>query len=162
MKSKQSKAKQQPTSALFLNALPGVFLTLSALVMAFWISWHGLSAINFAFPQGYQLLDIDQHIQRYGPLNRYKKDFAYTNQKQHERLFSEIVTAIQNNGDGLSQIQYELPSGKKLAFLRQAEVIHLQDVANLIRLFNQVAVACTGLWFALLGFHYWKNGLHQI
>ncbi|RLU00265.1 DUF1461 domain-containing protein [Ketobacter sp.] len=131
------------------RGLAGLLLTLSSLITAFWISWHGLAQANFGYSLGYELLEIEHHIQRFGPTNQYRKDFEFTSTEQHMRLFAEIVTAIQDGGHGLDQIQYSRPNGVSETLLRPPEVVHLQDVANLIRLFNQVAIVCVILMIGL-------------
>jgi hypothetical protein len=117
-------------------------------------AWHLLAQINFAYPLGYQILAIDEHIQEYGPLNRYKSDFAQTIPAEHKHLFGEITRAVQNHGEGLAHISYRLPDGKFTPLMREAEVIHLQDVANLIDMFYIAGLIGTGVWVLLLAYAY--------
>lgn len=133
------------------NGLAGLLITLSCLVTAFWISWHGLAQLNFGYSVGYDVLNIDQHIQRFGPTNQYRKGFEDTSRDQHMTLFREIVNAIQNDGNGLADIKYYVShNGKNVSatLLREPEVVHLQDVAHLISFFNQAAIVCI---FLLIG-----------
>lgn len=130
-----------------------LFLTGHLLAMSL-LAWHLLAHINFAYPLGYQLLSIDEHIQEYGPLNRYKSDFAQTTPAEHKQLFSEITRAVQNHGEGLAQISYRLPSGEYAPLMREPEVIHLQDVANLIDVFYLAGLVGTGVWLLLLAYAY--------
>ena len=95
------------------------------------IAWHLLAQIDFAYPQAYKLLEIDKHISRFAPQNRYRRQFELTTQEEHLQLFSEIITGIQNNGIGLATITYS-HAGKSSTLLREAEVDHLQGVANLV------------------------------
>lgn len=143
------------TTTTFLPAriqsgLLGLMLTLSTLIIAFWISWHSLAQVNFTYALGYDLLEIDQHIQRYGPMNRYRQGFERTSPQQHKLLFAEIVHGIQHGGEGLEKITYVAPGHKTNTLLREAEVVHLQDVANLITLFNYAGIACLLLLPALI------------
>lgn len=136
-----------------LNVTPlisGFLLTLTGLVVALWISWLGLAQMDFGYQYAYKILDINGHIERYAPQNRYKKGFALTHQSEHERLFAEIAEAVQNRGENLAKIEYELPSKNSITLLTEAEVIHLQDVANLITFFNQVAAVCLILFLGVL------------
>ena len=135
----------------------GLLLTLTCFITAFWFSWHGLAQLNFNYSLGYQLLDISEHIQRYGPANRYRKGFEHTSQAQHDELFAQIVDAIQQGGNGLADIQYQYPLRNSATLLREPEVVHLQDVANLITLFNQVAFISALLLLGLLAFYRWKK-----
>lgn len=122
------------------------------------VSWLILAKVDFLYPLAYQLLDIEQHIQEYGPQNRYKSGFEQTSTDAHRQLFHEINRAVHQQGEGLADIRYELPSGDSDTLLRPPEVIHLQDVANLI---DQLVIA--GITAALLCFllliHAWKQRL---
>jgi uncharacterized membrane protein len=131
----------------------GLLLSVSALVACFWVAWHSLAAVSFAYPAAYRLLDIDQHISRYGPSNQYKSGFEHTSTEQHYRLFTHIVDAIQHQGKGLRDIRYNPNNNQNqqsITLLTEAEVIHLQDVADLITQFNQAAIACSLIFIGLL------------
>lgn len=169
MRSKRPSDTSAPIAespAPFLTALKGatlgVLLTLSCLISAFWISWQGLAQLNFAYSLGYDVLNIDQHIQRYGPSNRYRQGFELTTREQHQELFAAIVTAIQHGGQGLPDITYTTPGYNtdghtRVTLLREPEVEHLQDVANLITLFDQAAIVCLVLLLVLTGYYHWKK-----
>lgn len=135
-------------------------MTLSCLVTAFWLGWHVLAQLDFGYSAGYDLLEIDQHIQRFGPTNQYRTGFGDTSREQHLTLFGQIVDAIQNQGKGLAEIQYYVHHNGKNAsatLLREPEVIHLQDVANLISFFNQAAIVSI-LVLVVLGVIYRRSG----
>ncbi|HSC67096.1 MAG TPA: DUF1461 domain-containing protein [Cellvibrio sp.] len=114
------------------------------------VCWHFLAQFHFAYPTGYQLLDLDKHIAEFAPLNRYKEDFALTTPEEHWRLFGEISDAVQNKGAGLREISYTLASGEKTALMHEAEIIHLQDVANLIDRFYQAGLVSLLLWAGMI------------
>jgi hypothetical protein len=116
------------------------------------LSWHLLAQVNFAYPLGYQLLEINQHIQRYAPENRYKSDFAQTTPAEHRQIFEQITQAVQNHGQGLAEISYHLPNDSYTRLMREPEVIHLQDVANLIDVVYGAGLI--GALFWLLSFAY--------
>lgn len=118
------------------------------------LSWHLLAQGNFAYALGYRALGIEQHIQFYGPQNRYKHDFAQTTPAEHHQLFGDIVRAVQNQGAGLADIQYRLPDGTYTPLLREPEVIHLQDVANLIEVFYLAGLIGTAAWLLLFVYAY--------
>jgi len=123
--------KQQPMLSYFSNTL----YSLAMLITALLITWGILSKADFFYPIFYQWLDIGQTISEFGPQNRFKEGFETTVMEQHVNYFSQIVTAINNGGDGLAQISYP-HLGQQVPLLRDAEVGHLQDVANLMsRLF---------------------------
>lgn len=146
---------QRTSIAYKLNA---ILFSLCLLIGSLFLSWLVLAQTNFAYPALYSLMNIDQHIDKYGPQNRYRNHFETTDKPEHIRLFSEIVTAIHDVGEGLSKITYHAPSGQPInSLLRNAEVIHLQDVANLIDYFylaSFVAIMLTVLF--ITGFKY-KN-----
>jgi len=121
------------------------------LLMLALLSWHLLAKTDFLYPAGYSLLSIEQHIAEFAPVNHYKAGFEFTTPVEHKRLFGEINTAIHNDGNGLAQITYTLPNGQTETLLRNAEVIHLQDVANLVNVFYSVGLTATVLWILLTG-----------
>jgi len=104
---------------------------LTLLLSTLLISWHLLTKIDFTYATAYKLLDIDQHIATYAPKNIHRKQFEKTTKTEHLQLFSHIVTGIQNQGKGLADISYVI-NGQTHTLMHSAEVIHLQDVANLI------------------------------
>lgn len=118
---------------LFDRYLLWPLLLTAHLLAAALLAWHLMAQVNFAYPLGYQWLDVATHIQTYGPQNRYKDHFEHTPESEHHRLFSEITHAIQTGGQGLANIQYTLPNGQQESLLRPAEVVHLEDVANLVQ-----------------------------
>lgn len=118
------------------------------------VSWHLLAQFHFAYPVGYQLLHLDKHIAEFAPLNRYKDDFEVTTAEDHWRLFGEISNAVQASGQGLRQISYSLKNGETTALMHEAEIIHLQDVANLIDVFYVTGTFCLLVWIGLIFFAY--------
>ena len=107
---------------------------LTLLMSATLIAWHLLTQFDFAYPQGYKLLEIDRHIARFAPQNRYRKHFERTTQEEHFQLFSKILSSIQNNGEGLADITYSHDENSS-SLLRKAEVVHLERVAKLVNRF---------------------------
>ncbi len=106
-------------------------------ILSFWVglffAWQTLSATHFFYPQIYDTLDFEPFIETLAPQNRYKSGFENTDRNQHIALFGEIVDAINNKGQNLSRITYHDSEGNVIGtLLREPEVIHLQDVANLL------------------------------
>lgn len=126
-------------------------------VALFLLSWHFLAQVHFAYPVGYELLGLERHIAEYAPLNRHKAGFEHTTSEDHWRLFAEITDAIQHHGQGLNKIFYQLPNRQQVQLMHEAELIHLQDVANLVDRFYQVGISCGVLCLALLALAYWKQ-----
>lgn len=130
---------------------------MSQLVTLALISWHLAAQIHFAYPIGYQLLNLDKHIAEFAPLNRYKVDFEFTTKEEHWRLFGEISNAIQNHGKGLPDIQYQLSNGSSTSLMHQDEIVHLQDVANLVDHFYQLGYVSVLIWIVCLLLIGWKK-----
>jgi hypothetical protein len=114
------------------------------------MSWHLLAQFHFAYPLGYQLLNLNEHIAQFAPLNRHKDDFEFTTPEDHWRLFGEISDAVQASGKGLGEISYPLTNGENTALMHAAEIIHLQDVANLIDVFYVTGTLCLLVWGGLI------------
>lgn len=133
-----------------------LFFTCQLITLAL-VSWHLLAQFHFAYPWGYQLLNLDKHIAEFAPLNRYKDDFEFTTTEDHWRLFGEISDAVQASGNGLQEISYRLKNGETTALMHEAEIIHLQDVANLIDLFYVTGAVCFLAWISLIAFAYWQK-----
>ena len=140
------------------HKISSTLFSLCLLICSVFISWVLLAQVNFAYPALHSLMSIDQHIDKYGPQNRYKDGFELTDKPEQTRLFSEIVEAIHNNGKGLDSITYHTPKGEPISLLlRRAEVIHLEDVAHLINNFYMVSIMTLLIACCLItGFKY-KN-----
>lgn len=110
--------------------------------------------VDFLYSSFYDLLSIDETILEFGPQNYYKKGFELTSKDTHVSLFSDIVTAIHNDGAGLEKINYTYKNSENYevtsTFLHQAEVIHLQDVSHLLNILMKVASCFFVVWCALL------------
>ena len=108
-------------------------LTFLAFILALGLSWVIWIPLNFGYESLYGLIDIDQHITRYAPMNLTKHGFALTTEAERYRLFEEIVHSIHQQGEGLASLVYFDAQGKPLqTLLTHDEVVHLQDVAILI------------------------------
>ncbi len=135
-----------------------VFFTCQLISLAL-LSWHLLAQFHFAYPLGYRLLGLDQHIAEFAPQNRFKDDFEFTASEEHWRLFGEISDAVQNSGKGLQAISYQLQNGRNTPLMHEAEVIHLQDVANLIDRFYLLGLIGLTVWLGMIGLARWKTYL---
>jgi len=121
------------------------------------LSWHLLAQVDFAYPLGYKLLHLQKHIQENAPENRFKQKFEYTTPQEHWNLFSQITHSVQHHGKGLAEISYTLPNGSSIPLMHQAEIIHLQDVANLIDVIYKTGIVSAIVWLALLVIAYQKR-----
>jgi hypothetical protein len=105
----------------------------AAMLASLYLTWQVSAVGHFFYPLWYGVLDIDGHIERFGPENRYRDGFETTTADERFRLFGEIVDAVQNDGRGLEQLEYHAPDGRRLGTLfRPPEIQHLQDVAHLV------------------------------
>ncbi|ASP39744.1 DUF1461 domain-containing protein [Bacterioplanes sanyensis] len=115
-------------------------LLLSGLLLSLGGSWHIWAKLDYGYSWWYDVLQIEQHIDYYGPQNRYKLGLEQLDRAQHESLFSDIVQAVHQHGEGLREISYTViysdDNHKSIALLREPEAVHLQDVANLIDALN--------------------------
>lgn len=135
-----------------------IFFVCQLLALAL-LSWHLAAQVHFAYPLGYKLLGLEKHIAEFAPLNRHKADFVYIPPEEHWRLFGEISDAVQDSGRGLQNISYVLRDGKTTSLMHEAEIIHLQDVANLIDVFYRVGLSGLALWLLLAALAIWQKWL---
>ncbi|WP_111640311.1 lipoprotein intramolecular transacylase Lit [Marinimicrobium alkaliphilum] len=127
------------------------------LLAASLLAWHLLAQVNYGYALAYPALAIDEHIARFGPANRYKDHFEQTGKEEHLALFGEITRAVQSGGEGLRDIHYPLPDGSTEPLLREAEAIHLEDVAHLIDVFYIAGLTGALVMLALGGYAYWQR-----
>ena len=121
------------TKSFILNSL----LSFGAFATSFYLAWQLSANTNFMYAYWYEVIDIRQTIEKYGPYNKNRREFETTTKIEQVRLFSEIVYSIQNQGRGLQEIEYRNFKGEVIdTFLTPAEIIHLTDVANLVSSFR--------------------------
>lgn len=136
-----------------LNGLMTTLYSTGLFAGAMMLSWLLLSKVNFMYPTLYQWLNIEQTINTYAPQNRFKAGFESTNQAQHIDYFAQITHAINNGGDGLTEISYPV-NKQQIPLLHNAEVVHLQDVANLIDKLHIITLLAIGISALALGYFY--------
>ncbi|BFM07126.1 DUF1461 domain-containing protein [Halioxenophilus aromaticivorans] len=136
-------AMDQQTNSSTKLSVASVPFVFAGGIMILWLSWQLLSMLNFTYPLWYRVLDIHSHIQTYAPQNNNKSGFEETTIQERYRLYYATVTAVNNDGEGLAQIRYRSPTGEFIDTLyTDAEVLHLQDVSNLITKFDYLAYVC--------------------
>jgi len=132
------------------------FLWLCFLLVTFVITlpvtWWGMAKADFFYPSLYEGIGIDRHIEVYAPRNMFKKlEFEKTTKEEQVELFRGVVTAIHNEGKGLSDLSYVQPSTQKtIQLFTEAEVIHLQDVAILLDKLKPIVISFVIFWFILM------------
>lgn len=126
---------------------------LLTLVVALSISWVVLAKQNFIYGVWHDHAGIGAGIDEFGPQNRHKRGFGDTSRQERLRVFSEINLSVHRGGEGLGAIRYQsLSSHGAQKLLHSAEIIHLQDVANLIDVLFMAAVVAFLMWLGLGGY----------
>lgn len=134
------------------------FYSAATLLAAFSVSWLLLMKVDFLYGVWHDIGGIAEGIEKYGPENRFKRGFADTSREQRIDIFAEINFAVHNGGDGLSRITYESPSSSGTqTLLREPEVVHLQDVANLIDVLKPIPLASFFLWLVCCVVYLYKS-----
>ncbi len=140
----------------FKQILINSVLSLALFCSSFYLAWLISVQNNFLYSTWYEVLDIQKTIERYGPQNKFRDGFEKLDKAEHVQLFNGIVKAIQNNGNGLEKLEYTKTNSKE-KLLTNAEVIHLQDVANLITKIKYSALAGFITVAVLLGVMFLTN-----
>ncbi|WP_339073991.1 DUF1461 domain-containing protein [Teredinibacter turnerae] len=140
-------ARNSNVSTLFRRCVLAGGYALLSFVTALSISWFVLALSNFGYGLWHDIGGIEEGIEKYGPLNRFKPGFADTTRAQRIDLFQQINYSVHHGGEGLAQIHYQTPSsGGVQLLLRAPEIEHLQDVANLIDFLRVVALGAILAW----------------
>lgn len=131
------------------------FYAAIVVLLAVTLCWALYSQSSYGYRFWYQQLDIAEHIQIYGPQNRFKSGFEQLPAEQHWKAFEQIRDAVHNGGAGLTDIQYQPPGKIARPLLHKAEVQHLQDVADFIDVGRVVFWVLLALWLPLAWLCVW-------
>jgi hypothetical protein len=129
------------------------FLLLLALILSLYAAWMVNVQVGYGYSWLYDFYDTEQHITRYAPQNKFREGFETTSVMTHKKVFQQIVDSVHSDGKGLGVIKYEF-QGQAVPLLHKAEIIHLQDVANLINYIHYLAWACVGVFLLGVFFEY--------
>jgi len=130
----------------------GIFLLLTFLV-TLPATWWVLSKADFFYSALYESIGISEHIAKYAPKNmRGRLDFEKTSKAERVELFHGIVEAINHQGKGLKKLFYKDANQQLQPLLTLAEVIHLQDVANLLDKLKFFVLGMLLAWLAIISF----------
>ena len=125
--------------------------SLSLLTFTLGVSWQLSKSANFFYGFWYQSLQIDSTIKKNVIKNtRGKRDFPVEDAHLHHEKFADIVQAIHQQGEGLDRISYQNSAGQIRRLLTNSEVVHLQDVANLLDKVSQFWISNVLLLLSLL------------
>ena len=127
---------------LYLDALYGLL----SYTLALFLSWMLFAQQDFLYGVWHDVGGIKEGIEKYGPQNRNRLGFGDTTREERLQAFAAINTSIHNSGEGLRDIRYRVPNGKSSTLLTESEVIHLQDVANLIDFLKWVVFVAVLIW----------------
>lgn len=130
-----------------LSVLFGVW-SIGLMLLCLSIVWLGLYSANFLYPIWHDHAGVGQAIDKFGPKNYFKKGLENTSPEVRSELFLQINRAVHNGGEGLAKISF-FDGQKRRLLLREPEVIHLQDVANLIDKVRAFAIVNAFVWLAL-------------
>jgi len=131
-------------------------LALSGLIVALALSWLLLAQFNFSYGFWHDHAGIGAAIDRFAPQNNFRHGFHLTTREQRLELFAGINEAIHNHGKGLDQLVYQVPGYSQQTLLREPEIVHLTDVANLISVSRLIVLVITIIWVGLWIF-YWRS-----
>lgn len=127
----------------------GLFLLLTFMV-TLPATWWGLSKVDFFYSSLYDNIGVAEHISKYAPKNvSGYMGFESTSKVERVALFHGIVEAINNHGVGLRKLFY-MNGDQQQPLLTLPEVVHLQDVANLLDKLKPVLVGLILLWLAMI------------
>lgn len=138
------------TQGLWFLALLGGFITSLAL------GWLLQAKQNYNYGFWYDWYGIGAHIEHFGPQNRFISGLELLDKAAHVQLFDAISMAVHQQGNGLADIHFDR-AGQSVALLRQAEIIHLQDVANLIDVLHRAALVIAIVTVLLLAGLLWRR-----
>ncbi len=139
---------------------------LGSFFLAFGLAWLVLYKISFSYGIWHDVGKLGWAIDRYGPENRYRTGFADTTKAEREALFQQINLAVHNDGKGLEAITYTVAGHPTQTLLTDDEVLHLNDVAHLVKKVQILTFAGIILWL-LITFYYYRarllppSALHQ-
>ena len=138
-------------------------LALSGLCVAFALSWGLLASMNFSYGFWHDYGGIGWAIDEYGDDNQFRFGFHLTSKAQREALFAGIAKAIQNDGVGLEDLEYQVPGYEPQKLLREPEVVHLVDVAHLVNKGMMLAAVAGLIWLVLwLYFFFWERAIPSL
>jgi hypothetical protein len=136
-----------PVLLLAFKQFLWVWLTL---ILSLYLSWIALANANFLYGFWHDYAGISENIEEYAPHNHFRHGFETTDAKTRKDLFSGMVTAIHQQGQGLQNLSYLHPTKPiNIPLLHTAEIIHLTDVAHLIDFLKKLGWALLLLWGAL-------------
>jgi len=80
-------------------------------------------------------MDLQGNVLEYAPKNTNgKEDFVYVSGPIQQKMFIQMLKAIEHDGEGLSEIVYPSGYSSTKRFLTSEELAHLQDVSGVISL----------------------------
>ena len=131
-----------------------VLFSLSTLIQSLFFSWLVFAPLNFLYGVWHDYGGIEAGIAKYAPQNYYKEGFELSSRAERLELFAGINKAIHAHGRGLAELRY---GPDETPLLREPEIVHLQDVANLIDRLSVVVGVNSVFFVLLLILFYWRR-----
>lgn len=129
-----------------LLVLKAFALAFTGLIVAFWFAWWLMAQMNFSYRQWHDFGGMAEAIERLAQTNVLKSGFEKTTKDQRDDLFRQIMDSVHDGGKGLEDLTFKVPGEPEQKLLIEAEIIHLQDVANLIDLGFYISLIALVLW----------------
>jgi uncharacterized membrane protein len=117
------------------------FFYLNLLNSSIFLSWQFNRTSDYFYPFLYEQLDVSDHIDRYTPLNQFRKGYSDVGKQEHLRVFSELVDIIHNHGIGLKDIKYYDQQGEMVSsLLSDDEIEHLKELSVIFSTFSWIGL----------------------
>lgn len=130
----------------FVLVLKAFGLAFTGLIVSFCFAWWIMAQMNFSYRYWHDFGGMAEAIDRLAQTNVLKSGFEKTSKEQRDDLFRQIMDSVHDGGRGLAEITYDVPGEPEQNLLIEAEIIHLQDVANLIDLGLYISLTALVLW----------------
>lgn len=135
-----------------INLTFNTLYSVLSLLFAFSLSWLIVAKSEYFYPIWHDIGGLEENIEEYGPLNRFRSGFELTDREQRYELFNQIAHAVHHGGDGLEDIRYTTPNNPQgETLLHEDELIHLNDVTRVIKLATHTLVVSGLLWILITG-----------
>lgn len=132
-------------------------LAFSGLLVALGLSWLILGQLNFSYSFWHEYDGMAAGIDRLAKTNVNKFGFEKTTKEQRADIFRQIMDSVHDGGEGLEEITFKVPGHPEQVLLVESEVIHLQDVANLVDAGLLLAFVAFVIWASSWGYVIWAK-----
>lgn len=124
--------------------------TLSSIFVALGISWAILIKANFFYSYWHEYGGIKETIEYFAPKNQHISGFELTTKEQRSNAFKEINYAVHFSSKNLKDIAFTTKNKVPQLLLHKREIIHLQDVSNIINILFFLIIIFFLFWCLIL------------